>query len=244
MKDKNIIRVEKNKDFVVINRTVLNDKRLSWKAKGIMAYMLAMPDDWVFYLDELETHSTDGQTSFRNGFNELKKYGYTVRKRERKPNGKFEWRTIVHEVPLSDYPQVDKQRVEKRQVDNDKLLSIDELNTDKLNTDKEKDKYVVEKLDIDYKEIVDYLNEKTGKNYRHTTKKTRSDIKSRVNEGFTYEDFKKVIDNKVADWKHDNEMNKYLRPETLFGTKFEGYLNQHVKQSIMDIGYNPEVDSF
>jgi len=107
-----------------------------------------------------------------------------------------------------------------------------------------RDKYVVGKPDIDYKEIVSYLNEKTNKNYRSTTKKTQTLIKARINEGFTEDDFKKVIDNKVTEWKSDKEMNKYLRPETLFGTKFESYLNQDVKQNIVDMGYDPERDSF
>lgn len=79
---------------------------------------------------------------------------------------------------------------------------------------------------IPYKEIVSYLNNKTGKNYKPTSKKTQSLIKSRYNEGFTLSDFKRVIDNKVNDWIDNSEMNKYLRPETLFSNKFEGYLNE------------------
>lgn len=75
-------------------------------------------------------------------------------------------------------------------------------------------------------EIINYLNDVAGKNFRPTTKKTKNLIKARWNEGFRFEDFKTVIDNKVKDWKQDPHMNKYLRPETLFGTKFESYLNE------------------
>lgn len=82
---------------------------------------------------------------------------------------------------------------------------------------------------IPYSEIIDYLNKKAGTNYRHTTKKTQSLIKARFNEGFTLDEFKTVIDKKVAEWLRDPKMNKYLRPETLFGNKFEGYLNQKTK---------------
>lgn len=84
-----------------------------------------------------------------------------------------------------------------------------------------------------YQPIINYLNEKTGKHYKHTTNKTQTVIKARWNEGFTEDDFKKVIDNKVAEWK-GTDMEKYLRPETLFGTKFEGYLNQELQPSGMD----------
>lgn len=83
---------------------------------------------------------------------------------------------------------------------------------------------------IPYKEIIEYLNNRTGSNYRHTTNKTRDLIKARFNEGFNIDDFKTVIDKKCIEWINDEEMSKYLRPETLFGTKFEGYLNQVMQQ--------------
>ena len=89
---------------------------------------------------------------------------------------------------------------------------------------------------IPYKEIVDYLNSKTGKNYRPTTAKTKDLIKARCNEGFTLDDFKRVIDNKVIDWSNNDRMSKYLRPETLFSNKFEGYLNEEPKST----SYKPQ----
>jgi uncharacterized phage protein (TIGR02220 family) len=84
-------------------------------------------------------------------------------------------------------------------------------------------------MDIDkevYREIVDDLNAKAGKVYRSTTAKTRTLIKARMADGFTVDDFKTVHDRKCAEWLKDEENEKYLRPETLYGNKFEGYLNQ------------------
>lgn len=75
-------------------------------------------------------------------------------------------------------------------------------------------------------EIIGYLNKRVGTHYRATTRKTQTLIKARLNEGFTVDDFKQVIDNKAKAWLGDQKMEKYLRPETLFGTKFEGYLNE------------------
>lgn len=83
---------------------------------------------------------------------------------------------------------------------------------------------------IPYERIVGRLNEKAGTQYRHTTKKTRGLIRARFAEGFTERDFSDVIDSMCDRWRADPEMNRYLRPETLFGTKFEGYL-QSSKQS-------------
>lgn len=79
-----------------------------------------------------------------------------------------------------------------------------------------------------YSEIIDYLNLKAGTKYRATSKKTQGLIKARFKEGFDIDDFKTVIDKKTTEWKNDKKMNQYLRPETLFGTKFEGYLNQKI----------------
>ena len=82
--------------------------------------------------------------------------------------------------------------------------------------------------EIPYKDIVEYLNLKAKTRYRDTSKKTRDLIRARISEGFTVEDFKKVIDNKCEEWLNNNKMKVYLRPETLFGDKFESYLNQDI----------------
>ena len=77
-----------------------------------------------------------------------------------------------------------------------------------------------------YREVIEYLNSKIGTSYKVSSKDTRKHIKARFDEGYTLEDFQKVIDNKVSEWGKDPDMVKYLRPATLFGTKFESYLNQ------------------
>lgn len=78
----------------------------------------------------------------------------------------------------------------------------------------------------DIKEVIEYLNQAIGAHYKLTTQKTKSFIRARLREGFAVEDFKTVIDKKARAWLNDEKMQKYLRPETLFGTKFEGYLNE------------------
>lgn len=76
-----------------------------------------------------------------------------------------------------------------------------------------------------YSRVITRLNNLTSKNFKYTTKKTISYIDSRLKEGFSEQDFYKVIDIKVEEWLN-TDMAKYLRPETLFGAKFESYLNQ------------------
>lgn len=74
--------------------------------------------------------------------------------------------------------------------------------------------------------IVAYLNLKTNKNFKANSKKTMEHINARLAEGYSLKDFQKVIDNKVSDWINSPTMEIYLRPITLFNTKFESYLNQ------------------
>ena len=97
-----------------------------------------------------------------------------------------------------------------------------------------------------YISVIDYLNIKANTNYRASTKNTQSYINARVKEGFIIEDFKKVIDSKSKEWLN-TDFEKYLRPATLFGTKFESYLNEANKKAPVVTGakknynYNPSI---
>lgn len=93
---------------------------------------------------------------------------------------------------------------------------------------------ITDKKSICIKEIIDYLNLKANTKYRYNVNKTRSCIEARMKEGFTVDDFKTVINNKCDDWLNDQKMSTFLRPETLFGTKFESYLNEKHAESVDD----------
>ena len=93
----------------------------------------------------------------------------------------------------------------------------------------------------DIKKIVDYLNEKTGKQFRASASETYRPIMARLKEGYKIEDFKKVIDIKCLEWLNNETMNVYLRPQTLFGSKFQSYLNQKQPEKA-EASY--DIDSF
>ncbi len=129
--------------------------------------------------------------------------------------GKFSYINITKKLDsLSEYLPYDKMSQGLRQ-------SGIRVTTECRN----KDSSIRDTNNIIYSRVIEYLNSKTGKSYKSTTRKTQSLIKARIDEGFNEEEFFKVIDNKVSEWK-GTEYEKYLRPETLFGNKFEGYLNQ------------------
>jgi uncharacterized phage protein (TIGR02220 family) len=122
---------------------------------------------------------------------------------------------VMVETPV----QTDQKSIPKRPIVRTKLDSAIPESTTEITTKKNKE-------EIPYAEIIHYLNEKTQSTYRVGTKKTKELIHARTLEGFTLLDFKRVIDLKTAEWIHDPYWSKFLRPETLFGSKFESYLNQ------------------
>ena len=96
----------------------------------------------------------------------------------------------------------------------------------------------VKKISLEeIKGIVEYLNIKSNSHYKYSTDKTQTLIKTRIKDGFTLDDFKIVIDKKCEEWL-GTDFEKFLRPETLFSNKFEGYLNQKItakKKTLKDI---------
>lgn len=97
-----IMRVvkDRNNPFVMINKEFLNNNKLSWKAKGILTYLLSLPDDWQIYESELLKHSTDGSSSLKSGMKELIESGYIERVQIRNNRGHFiGYSYCVYEVP-------------------------------------------------------------------------------------------------------------------------------------------------
>ena len=98
---KNIVRVNKTKNYTVMSNTHLRDTNLSWKAKGIHSYVLSLPDDWKIILSHLETMATDKEKSLRSGLKEL----YDLMYWQKYPvyeNGKIiQWITEIYEEPFT-----------------------------------------------------------------------------------------------------------------------------------------------
>lgn len=161
-----IVRKSTTKNYSIIPNIGLIDPNLSAKAKGLLAYMLTLPNDWRFHQEELEKHFTDGTKSIRTALNELIKQGYVVKRRKRDDDGKLkgtDW--IVYdsptptcknqklvETPLNQQsknknavkstfpPTCEKQTFEKRTVENGTLLSTNYTNNlSKQRTNKQKD---------------------------------------------------------------------------------------------------------
>lgn len=197
---KKIVRVSKKTNYVVLDKGFLQDKGLSWKAKGLLSYMLSLPDDWEFYLDELEQHATDGMSSLRSGFKELQERGYVSRNRTRQDDGTFKWITTVHESTTCENPQVDNP-----QVDNRRLLNNKELNNKELNI------YT----------LFEHWQSKDIIKHRSINQQMKSHINARLKE-YSIDELKKAIDNYndiLKDdkyyWTHKWTLQDFMRPNNV-----------------------------
>ena len=114
------MKVEKvrRKGFTVISNDVLNNTALSWKAKGLFAYLWSQSDLWDFYEVEVLKHSTDGRASLRAGLKELEEHGYLKRYRNRDDKGILrESKCILSETPMFPFPKLLNPTVELSLID-------------------------------------------------------------------------------------------------------------------------------
>lgn len=119
-----VIRVRKRpNNFVMIDKTFLEDDRLSFKAKGILAYLLSKPDNWKVIVGNLVKYSKDGKSAVYAGLKELKECGYYVKTPIRSEDGRriSRWESTVYEMPdslLSDFQEIENQEIENQYLEN------------------------------------------------------------------------------------------------------------------------------
>lgn len=133
-----IFRRGREDNFTVVCNQVLKDERLSWKAKGIIAYIMSLPDDWEIHTKELVKHAADGRDSLMSGIRELKKYGYVIyNKYQDEETGKFIHEYDVYDKPQTENPEVENPAMDNPTLENPSLLQkTNELKKDKQNTNK------------------------------------------------------------------------------------------------------------
>lgn len=217
-------------------KKITRDASLSIEAKAIYAYLASFADEEgkAYPGIELMCHELNiSEKRFHRHKKQLIDQGFITLERERTDNG---WSnniyTLVgysvtsHFVPLRNVPlrNVPLQIVT---LQNDPTIITSLNNTSLINTNLNKKELVEQKPDpIPYREIIDYLNQKAGKSFKHSAAGNKKVIKARWNEGYKLDQFKRVVDNKCQDWLNDEKMSQYLQPSTLFGNKFDQYLNQ------------------
>lgn len=244
-----IFKVHKDNNYITISNYHFKEKNMSLKAKGLLSLMLSLPKNWDYSINGLVQLSKDNKHSVETALKELKEFGYLKIVKlmaNETDTGRIEYIYNIYERPQNN-DKVGLEGLHKVDTLDPENLGLEFLGLEFLELENQtqyiynskelynnniinnNSKELLINSNIIYSQVVDYLNEKTGKHYKSSTPKTKTLINARVKEGFTLEDFKKVIDTKCDEWLDDKKMCNYLRPETLFGTKFEGYLNQDKK---------------
>lgn len=231
-----MFRVHKDGNYTVMSNHHIRNRELSNAAKGLMCVILSLPDDWEFSVDGIVSLCKDGVSAVRRQLDELEEHGYVVRESVR-VHGRFSTVWDIHEMPVDsdEWRELPAEEYESQMeipgLDGDlpdepepESAQADGPDTEGREPSGEQGRMPVDAEVTE--QVVAYLNERTGKRFRPGIRKTRRLVRARLREGYAPEDFKTVIDNKVADWGGEPRMRRYLRPETLFGSKFEGYLNE------------------
>lgn len=130
-----VFRVEKNKNYTVMANYHLRDKELSFKAKGLLSYMLSLPEDWDYSLNGLASVSKEGIKAIKNIVSELKKQGYLEINKIRKENGQYQYEYLIREIPEGIEPEYQKGYAVK----GESVKDI-QINTNKQNTKEQIDK--------------------------------------------------------------------------------------------------------
>ena len=202
------------------------------------------PDDFKAAVMALLKYGLDGEEQALTG---IAKTVFVLAKKQidddirRRENGKKGGKKITEPEPNSNLtltelePNFDKERERKQEKETEKEQEKNkekerskekeikrEIERDKeKEIKKDKEIYIYSRAE----QIIDHLNARCGTHFRANTQNTKSHISARLREGFTVEDFYEVIDKMAEKWLNDPKMRDYLRPQTLFGTKFESYLN-------------------
>tara|TARA_Y100000004_G_scaffold145069_1_gene165438 strand:- start:415 stop:1056 length:642 start_codon:yes stop_codon:yes gene_type:complete len=177
------IVVKKKTDFTVISNVFLRDERLSLKSKGLLAYVLSLPNDWVLYVSELANHHKDGTSAIYSAFKELTELGYVRRKRERIDGKLGGIDYIISETPILENLNVENLNQENLNQENQQLLNTNnnKVNTLQSNYLLEWNRIAEEIKFTDIDRFIDYWTEKSpnGRKMRWQKQKT-FDVKRRM----------------------------------------------------------------
>ena len=134
-----LIRVKKDNNFTTINNEFIFNKNLSLKAKGLLCHILALPNDWTLYVEEVGKWHKDGKTSIYSAFKELTANGYMKREQIRKDNRFKGYDYVVFEKPNLDLLNTEKLNTESLDTENTQLLNTNNTkDLIKLNTNNSK----------------------------------------------------------------------------------------------------------
>ena len=137
-----VFKIEKTKDYTVMSNYHLRDKNLSYKAKGLLSFMLSLPEDWDYSLVGLCSISKESRDGIRSILKELQEHHYVEIEKVRGDKGYFEYNYLIYEVPhfIEIETQVNNPDMENPHLDTPSVETPTQINTNITNTKKQIDK--------------------------------------------------------------------------------------------------------
>lgn len=235
-----IYRTAKTSNYTPFDNKLIRNTYMSMKATMLLLKMLSMKKDWSFTIDGLATICKEGKTAIKSAIAELEKFGHLHRRQSRKDNGQIEYVYDVYENPKdtpsdkeepnkeSEKPVEEKPQAKKQAQEKPSKVSPQTENLSTVYYYKEKNKKEENKNNKICETVISHLNALTGSEYKPTNRTNRELINGLISDGFTENEIITVIDKKYAEW-NGTDWAWCLRPLTLFGKRFESYLNSPVR---------------
>ena len=184
-----VFKIEKNKNYTVMSNYHLRDRNLSYKAKGLLSFMLSLPEDWDYSINGLVAVSKEGAKAIKNILQELQRCGYLIINKKQNEIGQFEYEYLIYE-----YPEYQKGPMDLGEVEKDT-----QINTNRINTNKQIDKddktkissfFVPEEHNILTLELIDrgYINENDTQIFYYDKL-----FEELLEEGNTYKDLVQIV---------------------------------------------------
>ena len=233
-----VFKVEKNKNYTVMSNYHLRDKSLSLKAKGLLSFMLSLPDDWDYSLAGLCSICKEGKDAIRSTLKELKDNNYLVIEKSKNDKGLFEYTYIIYEEPHIEkelvYPDTENPYMDNPDMDNPTQINTNKQNTKEQNDKDDKEKHNILTLDLIKK---GYIQNDDIQSFFY------DDLFDELCQQYSYQDLIKIshyIVEKVIDRNFKDENKNVI--DNKFGYFKSSIFNNIDKlESLEEIGWDDDV---
>ena len=195
-----VIRVHSTKSYTVMSNFHLRDKNLSYRAKGMLSFMLSLPEDWDYSVNGLVSVSKENENAIKGILQELKDNGYLVINKIKDDKGKFVYEYNIYEFPKEENPEVEKPEVDIPQVDTPQVENQPQINTNIINTNKQ------------------LLNNNNSTSSSINTLNNNSSIYDYIQDNFG-RILSSIEIEEISTWE-DNELTRYAIKQAVLNSKY------------------------
>ena len=226
-------RINKNRNYTVMSNYHLRDKNLSLKAKGLLSFMLSLPDNWDYSMNGLVFICKENITSIRSTLSELEKFNYLKREQLRDKEGKFKYNYLIYEEPYSLTRHIENLHTDNLHTDNVRQINTNEINTELINTNN-KDKEDKSKMPLVWELVKrNYIEDNDLDIVKY------NDLFNELLKTYDFVQIKIALCYIVKHWKNNNKLDNDDKPiEDKFNYFKNSIINNLTKlNEIIDLDY-------